>query len=150
TGANNVIVDLPAQVPVRMARQALHQVVANLVDNAITHSWPGAPVRLIAGRVGDEVVLRIRNPGPDLDPATIHRLFEPFTQRDGSATREADGAGMGLYVVRRLVEVHGGRLRMQSQHGEIIVEVDLCAAPALPTVPAPAEAETPSVPPLPR
>jgi signal transduction histidine kinase len=151
-GVSNVIVDLPPQVPVRMSRQALHQVVANLVDNAITHSWPGAPVRLIAGRVGDEVVLRVRNPGPDLDPGMIHRLFEPFTQRDNTATREVDGAGMGLYVVRRLVEVHGGRLRMQSQHGEIIVEVDLCAASALPTSSAPSAAEppVPPIPPLPR
>jgi len=126
--AANVSVDLPDALPVRMARQALHQVVANLVDNALTHSWPGAPVRLIAGRVGDEVVLRVRNPGPDLDPGTIRQLFEPFTQRDGSATRETDGAGMGLYVVRRLVEVHGGRLRMASENGEIIVEVDMWAA----------------------
>ncbi|OAA20917.1 histidine kinase [Frankia sp. EI5c] len=125
---NSVTVDLPQQLPVRMARQALHQVVANLVDNALVHSWPGAPVRLIAGRVGDEVVLRVRNPGPDLDPATIRQLFEPFTQRDGTATRQTDGAGMGLYVVRRLVEVHGGRLRMSSENGEIIVEVDMWAA----------------------
>jgi K+-sensing histidine kinase KdpD len=126
---NSVTVDLPPGLPVRMARQALTQVVANLVDNALVHSWPGAPVRLIAGRVGDEVVLRVRNPGPDLDRDTIDRLFEPFTQRDSSATRPADGVGMGLYVVRRLVEVHGGRLRMSSEDGEIIVEVDLWAAP---------------------
>src|SRR6185369_2195161 len=85
--ANAVSVDLPDRLPVRMSREALHQVVANLVDNALVHSWPGAPVRLIAGRVGDEVVLRVRNPGPDLDKSTIARLFEPFTQRDGSATR---------------------------------------------------------------
>ncbi|WP_131787471.1 sensor histidine kinase [Protofrankia symbiont of Coriaria ruscifolia] len=128
TTAANVSVDVPPHLPVRMARQALHQVVANLVDNALVHSWPGAPVRLIAGRVGDEVILRVRNPGPDLDPATIRQLFEPFTQRDGTATRETDGAGMGLYVVRRLVEVHGGRLRMASEDGEIIVEVDMWAA----------------------
>jgi hypothetical protein len=74
------------------------------------------------------VVLRVRNPGPDLDKSTIARLFEPFTQRDGSATRPTDGAGMGLYVVRRLVEVHGGRLRMTSEGGEINVEVDMWAA----------------------
>jgi signal transduction histidine kinase len=128
TAAANITVDLPAELPVRMARQALQQVVANLVDNALVHSWPGAPVRLIGGRVGDEVVLRVRNPGPDLDPSTIRQLFEPFTQRDSSATRQTDGAGMGLYVVRRLVEVHGGRLRMASENGEIIVEVDLWAA----------------------
>ncbi|WP_045876125.1 HAMP domain-containing sensor histidine kinase [Pseudofrankia sp. DC12] len=125
---NAVSVDLPDHLPVRMSREALHQVVANLVDNALVHSWPGAPVRLIAGRVGDEVVLRVRNPGPDLDKETIARLFEPFTQRDGSATRPTDGAGMGLYVVRRLVEVHGGRLRMTSDGGEINVEVDMWAA----------------------
>ncbi|WP_407661227.1 sensor histidine kinase [Frankia nepalensis] len=132
--ATAVSVDLPDHLPVRMSKEALHQVVANLVDNALVHSWPGAPVRLIAGRVGDEVVLRVRNPGPDLDKETIARLFEPFTQRDGSATRPTDGAGMGLYVVRRLVEVHGGRLRMTSDNGEINVEVDLWAAEiSLPT-----------------
>ncbi|MGF7238935.1 MAG: sensor histidine kinase [Frankia sp.] len=138
-GAANITVDLPAELLVRMARQALHQVVANLVDNALVHSWPGAPVRLTGGRVGDEVVLRVRNPGPDLDPATIRQLFEPFTQRDNSATRLTEGAGMGLYVVRRLVEVHGGRLRMASENGEIIVEVDLwAAAPRPAAAPAPA------------
>lgn len=132
--AGAVAVDLPEHLPVRMSRQALHQVVANLVDNALVHSWPGTPVRLIAGRVGDEVVLRVRNQGPDLDKETIHRLFEPFTQRDGSATRPTDGAGMGLYVVRRLVEVHGGRLRMTADGGEINVEVDMWAAElSLPT-----------------
>lgn len=133
--AGHVTVDLPPELPVRMARQALHQVVANLVDNAIVHSWPGAHVRLIGGRVGDEVVLRVRNPGPDLDPATIRQLFEPFTQRDNSMTRQTDGAGMGLYVVRRLVEVHGGRLRMASENGEIIVEIDLWAASPRPAMP---------------
>ncbi|CAO5164714.1 histidine kinase [Frankia sp. AiPs1] len=151
---SSVTVDVPAELPVRMARQALIQVVANLVDNALVHSWPGAPVRLIAGRVGDEVVLRVRNPGPDLDPDTIRQLFEPFTQRDGSATRAIDGAGMGLYVVRRLVEVHGGRLRMSSDNGEIIVEVNLWAAtaPALSaTLPVTeAEPELPVPMPLPR
>lgn len=142
SSASSVSVDLPEKLPVRMSREALHQVVGNLVDNALVHSWPGAPVRLIAGRVGDEVVLRVRNPGPDLDPGTIRQLFEPFTQRDGSATRPTDGAGMGLYVVRRLVEVHGGRLRMTSENGEINVEVDLWAA----AMPRPDVTELPSLP----
>ncbi|OHV55727.1 MULTISPECIES: sensor histidine kinase [unclassified Frankia] len=147
---SSVTVDLPPELPVRMARQALIQVVANLVDNALVHSWPGAPVRLIAGRVGDEVVLRVRNPGPDLDPDTIRQLFEPFTQRDSTATRPTDGAGMGLYVVRRLVEVHGGRLRMSSENGEIIVEVDLWAATSLAALAPEPEAELPVPMPLPR
>lgn len=140
--AEQMYVDIPPTLPVRMARQALHQVVANLVDNALTHSWPGAPVRLSAGRVGDEAILRIRNPGPDIDPSTLRQLMEPFTQRDGSATRAREGAGMGLYVVRRLVEVDGGRLQVSSGNGEIVVEVDLVAVQARdllfpPALPAP-------------
>ena len=127
--ADSVTVHSPPHLPVRMTRTALRQLVANLLDNAVTHSTPGAPIRLTAGRVGDEVVLRVRNPGPDLDPETIDELFEPFSQHDSSPTRTADGAGLGLYVVRRLVAVHGGRLRMASDNGEIVVEVDLGAAP---------------------
>ena len=53
----------------------------------------------------------------DSPPERIARLLEPFTQADGSVTRTREGAGMGLYVVRRLVEVHGGQLTLHSTEG---------------------------------
>jgi len=121
TGFKNISVDLPTALPVRIDRVVLHQVVWNLVDNAVKHSPPGASIRIVAGHVGDEVVLRVRNPGPHLEPTVIRRMFDPFTKRDPSTS----GAGFGLYAVRRLIEAHGGRLRMASENGEIFVEIDL-------------------------
>uniref|UniRef100_UPI0013D34197 sensor histidine kinase n=1 Tax=Candidatus Frankia alpina TaxID=2699483 RepID=UPI0013D34197 len=128
--ASSVIIDAAGRLPVRMAHDALHQLVTNLLDNAATYAQPGAPIRLTAGQVGDEAVLRVRNPGPDLDPDTIRGLFEPFGRRPGAEPRPEDGAQLGLYVVRRLVEVHGGRLRMTAQDGEIVVEVNLATTTA--------------------
>jgi signal transduction histidine kinase len=123
-----VSVDLPATLLVRVERRALQQVLANVLDNALAHSWPGTPVQVSGVRSGANVVLRCCNAGPDLDEETIRRLFEPFAQADGSATREREGAGMGLPVAKRLVEAHNGRLRMYSHDGEVVVEVTLLAA----------------------
>jgi signal transduction histidine kinase len=139
--ADDVVADLPAEARtrvmvdltpetllVRVERRALQQVLANVLDNALAHSWPGTPVQLSAVRSGANVVLRCCNAGPDLDDETIRRLFEPFAQADGSATREREGAGMGLPVAKRLVEAHHGRLRMSSRDGEVVVEITLLAA----------------------
>lgn len=123
-----VSLDLPATLLVRMERRALQQVLANVIDNALTHSWPASPVVVEGARIGAEVVLRCRNAGPDLDEETIRRLFEPFAQADGSATREREGAGMGLPVARRLVVAHNGNLRMRSADGQVVVEITLRAA----------------------
>jgi signal transduction histidine kinase len=138
--ADDVVADLPAEARtrvsvdltpetllVRVERRALQQVLANVLDNALAHSWPATPVQLSAVRSGANVVLRCCNAGPDLDDETIRRLFEPFAQADGSATREREGAGMGLPVAKRLVEAHHGRLRMSSHDGEVVVEITLLA-----------------------
>jgi signal transduction histidine kinase len=109
----------------RMDRQALHQALANLLDNAIQYGDAGT-VPLIAGaREGDEVWVSVSNEGRELDD---QRLFEPFTQADAGPTREHEGLGMGLYVVRRLVEVHGGGVQARCDGGWVTVEMRLRAA----------------------
>jgi signal transduction histidine kinase len=123
-----LVLDLPESLHAYIGPGALHQVLANLVDNALDHSVAETPVHVSLGRVGDDAVLRVRNSGRDLDPATVSRLLEPFTQADGSLTRAREGAGLGLYVVRRLVEVHGGKLALTSADGQVTAEVDLRAA----------------------
>jgi signal transduction histidine kinase len=120
--------DVPESLPAHIGREALHQVLANLIDNGLTHSWPGTTVQLSCGRVGGDAVLRVRNAGADLLPERIAHLLEPFTQADGSVTRTREGAGIGLYVVRRLVEVHGGQLTLTSGEGSITVEVNIRAS----------------------
>ena len=133
-----VSVAVPPYTLARIDRQALHQVLANLVDNAQQHG-ASAGVPLIAGGVdGDETWFSVSNEGSDVDETVAARLFEPFTQADTSATRGAEGIGMGLYVVRRLVQVHGGHIILRSDSGWLTVEVRLPSVMADP-VEAPAD-----------
>jgi signal transduction histidine kinase len=114
----------------RIDRQALHQVLANLVDNAQQHGSRGAVPIVAGGTDAAGVWITVSNDGSELDPALAQRLFEPFTQADSGSTRDREGLGMGLYVVRRLVEVHGGRVGVRTEGGWVTVEVRLQAADA--------------------
>jgi signal transduction histidine kinase len=116
----------------RMDRHALHQVLANLVDNAQQHGSTGAVPILAGGRDDAGVWVTVSNEGGTLEDDS-GRLFEPFTQAASGATRETEGMGMGLYVVRRLVEVYGGTVDVRSEGGWVTVELRLRSGG--PTVP---------------
>ena len=109
----------------RIDRHALHQVLANLVDNAQLHGSSGAVPILAGGHDDAGVWITVSNEGRTLDDGDAGRLFEPFTQAASGATREAEGMGMGLYVVRRLVEVYGGTVDVRSEGGWVTVELHL-------------------------
>jgi signal transduction histidine kinase len=147
-GMSTVTIDMPDDLRVWMPLQAVQQLLVSLLDGVMANAWPGERIRLSAGRIGDEVTLRIRTPGPDLDPAPIRSLLEPLTPRENPPDRDLPGVGMGLYVVRRLLDAHGGQLRMDSSNGEILIEVRLrTEAPPPSTAPLPAPA-LPTLPPL--
>ncbi len=112
----------------RIDRPALHQVLANLIDNALQHGAPGAVPLVAGGRDDAGVWLTVSNEGRVIDLTSAGKLFEPFTQADSGATRGQEGLGVGLYVVRRLVEVHGGSVDVRSDGGWVTVEVRLLAA----------------------
>ena len=112
----------------RMDRQALHQVLANLVDNAQQHGADTAVPLLAAGTDERGVWVTVSNEGTTLDSETARTLFEPFTQVDSGPTRKREGLGMGLYVVRRLVEVYGGAIELRSEGGWTTVELRLESA----------------------
>ena len=122
-----VSVVVEAGTVARIDRHALHQVLANLVDNAQLHGSSGAVPILAGGRDDKGVWVTVSNEGRTLDDDDAGRLFEPFTQAASGATREAEGMGMGLYVVRRLVEVYGGTVDVRSEGGWVTVELHLRA-----------------------
>ncbi|MEX2289842.1 MAG: ATP-binding protein [Mycobacteriales bacterium] len=114
----------------RIDRQALHQVLANLLHNAVQHGAPGAVPLVAGGRDARGVWLAVSNEGRVLDLTAAGRLFEPFTQIESGATRTREGIGVGLYVVRRLVDVYGGSLEVRSESGWVTVEIRLQPAGA--------------------
>ncbi|HVI91599.1 MAG TPA: ATP-binding protein [Dongiaceae bacterium] len=99
---------------------ALRQIVINLVDNAIKFSSPDGTIEisaeLLAG--GERLMLAVRDEGIGIHQSDQHRILEPFTQAAHASTRDHDGLGLGLSIVKRLVEAHQGELQLDSMPGE--------------------------------
>ena len=89
----------------------LQQVVGNLLSNAVRYSPDGSQVRLRAVRAGTQVQINVEDDGYGIAPDMLEEVFELFVQSDKSLARSDGGMGVGLTLVRRIVELHGGRVR---------------------------------------
>jgi signal transduction histidine kinase len=109
----------------------LGQVVANLLNNAAKYMAPGGRIWLKGGREGNKVVLHLRDAGIGIAPEMLPQVFDLFTQADHPPSLSQGGLGIGLTLVRRLVEMHGGKVEAHSaglsQGSEFVVTL-----PALP------------------
>jgi PAS domain S-box-containing protein len=105
----------------------LEQVIGNLITNAAKYTEPGGRIEITGERDNEDAVLRVRDNGVGIAPEVLPRVFDLFTQADRSLDRGQGGLGIGLTVVRRLVELHGGRVEARSDgigHGtEVIVRL---------------------------
>ncbi|WP_349428995.1 ATP-binding protein [Microbacterium sp. LWS13-1.2] len=110
----------------------LHQVAANLLANARTHTPPGTTVTVSVVREGDTAVLRVHDNGPGIDPSIKDELFERFARADRSRARQTGGTGLGLSIARAIVDAHGGSIRVDSTPGDTTFEVRLPARSAGP------------------
>jgi signal transduction histidine kinase/ActR/RegA family two-component response regulator len=112
----------------------LVQVVANLLNNAAKYTDPGGRIEVSAGREGDEAVIRVRDTGIGIAPEHLPHVFDLFTQADRAIDRAQGGLGIGLTMVQRLAQMHGGRVAAGSagpgQGSEFVV-----CLPLLPDVP---------------
>jgi signal transduction histidine kinase len=108
-------VDLGAAREVAMPAEALRLVMVNLLGNALKYATPLTTVRLTTRAAGPSLLaVSVTNVGPPITPADRARIFEPFVQLDSSLTRSVAGVGLGLHIVRRLVESYGGTVEVDS------------------------------------
>ena len=105
----------PQSMPLRVDPVRLAQVIGNLLTNAAKYTEPGGRIRLIAGRQGNEAVLRIKDNGIGIATDMLPHVFELFVQVDQAATRSQGGLGIGLTLVKSLVEMHGGTVEAHSE-----------------------------------
>ncbi|HVJ31147.1 MAG TPA: hybrid sensor histidine kinase/response regulator [Gammaproteobacteria bacterium] len=96
-------------------RERLHQLFANLLSNALKFTPTGGSVEIACDRDGDDVVTTITDTGHGIDAAFLPHLFKRFSQADTSITRRFGGLGLGLAIVRHLVELHGGTVTAKSE-----------------------------------
>jgi two-component system CheB/CheR fusion protein len=152
--------DLKVQLPTDPVRleadpTRLEQVIANLLNNAAKYTMPGGHIQVQAAQEGNEAVVRVRDNGIGVPPDVLDRVFEPFVQSEGSLARSEGGLGIGLTLVRSLVEMHGGRVEAHSpglgQGSEFVVRLPARApaekATGLPGIPRmPALPDMPEIP----
>ena len=130
TGRHALHLDLPdGALPVDADPVRLAQVFGNLLNNAAKYARSGGEIRVRARREGGEVVVSVRDRGIGIEPDVLPHVFELFTQGRREAHRAQDGLGIGLTLVRSLVEMHGGTVTAHSDgrgHGaEFIVRLPL-------------------------
>ncbi len=93
----------------------LTQVIANLLNNAAKYTPEGGRIELISTREGDAAVIRIRDTGLGVPPEMLDKVFDMFTQINRHLKRSQGGLGVGLTLVKRLVELHGGSVAVASE-----------------------------------
>ena len=113
---HRIDVDLPREpLPLQADAIRLGQVFGNLLHNACKYMEPGGRIAIEARREGDDVAVSIRDSGIGLPPDKLEAIFEMFTQVDRRLERSRGGLGIGLTLVRRLVEMHDGKVVARSE-----------------------------------
>jgi two-component system CheB/CheR fusion protein len=100
--------------PVRGDSLRLQQVVSNLLTNALKFTPEHGEVKLVLGNEGENALLRVSDTGTGIDADFLPFVFDRFTQQENSSVRRFGGLGLGLSIVRHIVDLHGGTVRAES------------------------------------
>jgi len=114
-----VVVDLsPDARTIRADETRLHEVLYNLLDNALKYSRENGEIRLRAVQRGPEIVLSVTDNGIGISKGDLPRIFERFYRADKARSRELGGTGLGLAIVKHIAQLHGGRVEAESELGK--------------------------------
>jgi PAS domain S-box-containing protein len=146
--SHKLIVDLPDEpIYLNADRARLAQVFGNLLNNSSKYTRPHGTITLSAKRMGDEVVVTVKDTGAGIPKDKLSRIFDMFMQVDGTAERSQGGLGIGLTLVKRLAEMHGGSIEARSagegQGSEFIVRLPVISKSSTVSHPGPAIASEP-------
>ncbi|HYC43846.1 MAG TPA: ATP-binding protein [Burkholderiales bacterium] len=116
SGGHRFTLQMPGeQITIEADATRLSQAISNLLNNGAKFTPRGGHITLRVERDGDDAILRVRDTGIGIAPEALPRIFEMFAQADQSLERTRSGLGVGLTLVRRLVEMHGGSVQAHSE-----------------------------------
>lgn len=105
--------------------ELLRRAIENVMRNAIRHAPPGSRVEMQTGIQDSRLTIRLRDYGPGVPEEALGRIFDPFFRLDTDRNRASGGAGLGLAIARRAVDLHHGTLRARNAHPGLLVEIEL-------------------------
>ncbi len=117
TAANLELMPGPDRPQVRADGDRLHQVLTNLIGNAVKYAPPGSLVLLAVRQTDGRARVEVTDQGPGIAAEFRHRLFQRFSRASDEGTRRASGSGLGLYIARTIIERQGGRIGVESVPG---------------------------------
>ena len=110
--------DLQSDLPsIHADRDRLTQVASNLLNNAVKYSPTGGRIAVKSRVDGDQVRIEVRDEGLGIPPEALETIFERYSRVDSQATKDIPGTGLGLPIVRQIVQLHGGRVWAESELG---------------------------------
>ena len=109
-----VIADLPSEIWSAGDPALLKKALGNLLSNAALYSPEDIKIWISARRKEDNIILSVENEGAHIAPEQLPHLFEPFFRSDPSRSRQTGGSGLGLYLVQKIAEQHGGSCQIQN------------------------------------
>lgn len=133
-GHHELTVSLPdASLELEADAVRLGQVFSNVLNNAAKYTKPGGHIWLTASREGSDAIIKVRDDGIGISHEMLPRIFEIFTQVDNSLERSQGGLGIGLTLVRRLIDLHDGTIEAHSaglgQGSEFIIRLPILQVP---------------------
>lgn len=111
-----ILASVPPRLPNVLGDEGrLQQIIWNLLSNAVKFTPRGGTITIRVVQRESSLLLTVEDNGKGIAPEYLPHVFEPFSQEDGTTTRSHEGIGLGLTIVRSLVELHGGRIRVASE-----------------------------------
>ncbi|GAB4462293.1 MAG: hypothetical protein OHK0037_12980 [Elainellaceae cyanobacterium] len=142
----HLITHLEPCPPIYLDVEKFDKVLYNLLSNAMKFTPSGGTITVTVAPAGDHCQIRVQDTGIGIRADQIPHLFERFRQADGSASRSYEGSGLGLALVKELVEMHGGQVTVESVYGEgtcfiVWLQTGLTHLPSEQVIEIPAELE---------
>ncbi len=113
-----LLVETPSILSIAIDRERIEQILLNLLSNALRYTERGGQVRMSVQPGETEIHISVADTGKGIAPEDLPHIFERFYRGDKSRSRSSGGAGLGLAIAKRLVELHGGRIWAESKLGQ--------------------------------
>ena len=117
--AHNITIGirLPNRLVIHGDEEKLNRAFSNILDNALKYNVDGGKIEVVGDQSEVDLTINVTNTGPGVAEAEIPRVFEQFYRVEASRSSQYGGSGLGLAIVKRIVELHGGSVKMESEPG---------------------------------